>query len=114
MPSKIKWWLLDQTLYREENKKQVISILNHDIEVTNGWWIKSAEEIHRIGRETLGITTDRKGPKQETWWWNDELQRAIADKESAKKENATKRAKKAVGIGKQEVNSIFYSKQEGS
>jgi hypothetical protein len=43
-------------------------------------WKKIATHIQKVTIEVFGVTRGNKHEPKDTWWWNDEVQKAINEK----------------------------------
>ena len=43
-------------------------------------WEKMATNIQNVASEVCGVTKRSGGEAKDTWWWNEEVQRAIKEK----------------------------------
>ena len=43
-------------------------------------WEKMATNIRKVASEVCGVTKGSGGEAKDTWWWNEEVQRAIKEK----------------------------------
>ena len=81
---RIKWWKLKDLKVKNKFKVDVIKsgILSGQED-----WQKIAEIIRSIARRELGKTSVKLSTagRQETWWWNQEVQEKLKDKKKAKK-----------------------------
>ncbi|KAL8246035.1 hypothetical protein R6Q59_007251 [Mikania micrantha] len=50
-------------------------------EDTNQLWDEMAEKVTRAAKETLGMTTGYKKGQKESWWWNEEVQLKVREKQ---------------------------------
>ena len=41
------------------------------------------ERIRKVASEVCGVTKGSGGKAKDTWWWNEEVQRAIKEKKDA-------------------------------
>lgn len=48
-------------------------------------WAKMATHIRKVAREVLGVTKGRKQEPKDTWWWNEDVQKAIKEKKECYK-----------------------------
>jgi hypothetical protein len=46
---------------------------------TNSMWVKMTTCIQKVAREVLGVTKGKKHEAKDTWWWKEDVQRAIED-----------------------------------
>ena len=44
-----------------------------------GW--KMATHIRKVAREVLGVAKGKKKEPKDTWWWNEDVQKVIKEKE---------------------------------
>lgn len=42
--------------------------------------VKMATCIQRVAREVFGVTKGKKHEAKDTWWWNQDVQKAIKEK----------------------------------
>ena len=47
-------------------------------------WVKMTTSIRKVTREVLGVTKGKKPEAKDRWWWNEDVQRAIKEKECYK------------------------------
>ena len=89
-------------------------------------WDKTAEMLRKIAETALGVTFGKRKGNNETWWWNEEVQKSIKEKKEAKKawdkirdENTKKiymykekksKAKKAVAMAKGRAYDNLYAR----
>ena len=52
----------------------------------NQIWVSMAETIRKVAKKTLGVSTGKPKLQKESWWWNEEVQRKIKDKNKRSKE----------------------------
>ena len=110
---KIKWWRLEKdenVELRSRFKEEVL----RDIRLENDaddWWNVNSRMILTVGEHVLGKTSG-KGPPgdKESWWWNEDTQKAIKKKAEARKNHERQRSdeskqafKEANKIAKREV-----------
>ena len=43
-------------------------------------WLKMVTCVRKVASEVLGVSRGGKQEEKDTWWWNDEVQRAIKEK----------------------------------
>jgi hypothetical protein len=55
-------------------------------------WLKMATCVRKVASEVFGVSRGGKQEVKETWWWNDEMQRAIKEKECFKRLHLDKSA----------------------
>ena len=75
-----KWWKLKgetSEVFRERVIKEGTWKEKEDI---NNMWKKMATNIRKVTSEVCGVTKGSGGEAKDTWWWNEEVQRAIKEK----------------------------------
>jgi len=119
---KTRWWKLNEKEYREEFVQKIEGKL---IEKERTWSILSTA-VKEIAKEVLGVTSGKRGKKEETWWWCEEVQKALKEKRERKKERdrnrcvenieaykkSNKDAKRAVAKAKSEAYKDLYDSLE--
>ncbi|KAK9127965.1 hypothetical protein Syun_016762 [Stephania yunnanensis] len=120
----IKWWNLKhskQVEFREKLLKE--NVWNLDLDA-NTLWLEISSCIRRVGSNILGISKGLGPPKKETWWWNEDVQRAIKTKRDMYRKipkcqdedaynqyrEARKQAKKVVSQAKTNFMEDLYTK----
>jgi hypothetical protein len=86
-------------------------------------WLKMATCVRKVASEVFGVSRGGKKEVKETWWWNDEVQRAIKEKECFKRLHfnksatniegyrlAKRSAKRAVSVAKDQAFDDFYQR----
>jgi len=85
-------------------------------------WEKMATNIQKVASEVCGVTKGSGGEAKNTWWWNEEVQRAIKEKKECyrrlyhdrsvdnikKYKVAKKTAKRAVSVAKGRAYEDLY------
>ena len=121
-----RWWnLKGENLEHFKGK-----VLKEDVwtldEEPNTMWNKVAVCIRGHAKEVLGESKGKGPQTKETWWWDEEVQKAVKRKRTNFKtwqmnknmenwesyKNANKEAKKAVRDAKSKVFGDFYKKLE--
>ena len=75
-----KWWKLKEEMsevFKERVIKEGSWKKEEDI---NNMWEKMATNIQKVTSEVCGVTKGSGGEAKDTWWWNEEVQRAIKEK----------------------------------
>ena len=49
-------------------------------EDVNEKWVNMAKPIRKVAQETLGVSSGKPKVFKESWWWNDEMEKKIKDK----------------------------------
>jgi hypothetical protein len=87
-------------------------------------WLKMATYVRKVASEMFGVSRGGKQEVKETWWWNDEVQRAIKEKKECFKrlhfdKSATniegyrlakRSAKRAVSVAKGQTFDDLYQR----
>ena len=61
-----------ETVIKEDSWKEEENI--------NNMWEKMATNIRKVTSKVCGVTKGSEGEAKDTWWWNEEVQRAIKEK----------------------------------
>ena len=81
----IRWWKLKNDEVREEFRRSVVERMANAHEVTTEnveeWWEETAGLIRSCGEEVCGRSSGKKKPGLESWWWNEETEKAVREKE---------------------------------
>ena len=128
----IRWWKLNNDEVREEFRRSVVGRMTnaHEVSTENveEWWEETAGLIRSCGEEVCGRSSGKKKPGLESWWWNEETEKAVREKEDRLKmwkrtgddddRNEYKRAKgaakKVVATVKAEAIEELYANLETS
>jgi hypothetical protein len=90
-------------------------------EDTDDMWLKMITCVRKVASEVFGVSMRDKREAKDTWWWNDEVQRAIReecfkrlhhDKSAANIEGykiAKRVAKRAVSVAKGQAYNVLLS-----
>jgi hypothetical protein len=46
-------------------------------EDANNMWVKMATYIMKVASEVFGVTKGSSGEPKDTWWWTEDVQKAI-------------------------------------
>ena len=49
-------------------------------EDANDMWLKMATCVRKVASDVFGVSKGGKQEGKDTWWWNDEVQKAIKEK----------------------------------
>ena len=85
-------------------------------------WEKMATNIRKVASEVCGVTKESGDEAKDTWWWNEEVQRAIKEKKECyrclyhdrsvdnieKYKVAKKTAKRAISVAKGRAYENLY------
>ncbi|KAG2644715.1 hypothetical protein PVAP13_2KG375891 [Panicum virgatum] len=87
-------------------------------------WLKMATCVRKVASEVFGVSKGGKQEGKDTWWWNDEVQRAIKEKKECFKrlyldksaaniegyKLAKRVAKRAVSVAKGKAYDDLYQR----
>ncbi|CAB3249881.1 unnamed protein product [Arctia plantaginis] len=84
---RIRWRMLEKEEYACNFKVKVVEKMiemNARLDKSvDGWWSEMANYIRKIAREVLGETKGKGIIERDTWWWSDEVQKALKEKKDA-------------------------------
>ena len=122
---RIKWWKLKDL---KVNNKFKMNVIENRIFSGQEDWQRITEMIWSIARKELGETSGKVSTagRQETWWWNQEVQEKLKDKKKAKKawdtirddasklayKTARMQAKREVAKARNKAYEELYKKME--
>ena len=75
-----KWWKLKRETSKVFRKNVIKEGFWKKEEDINNMWEKMAINIRKVASEVCGVTKESGGEAKDTWWWNEEVQRAIKEK----------------------------------
>ena len=52
----------------------------YEEEDANNMWVKMATCIRKVASEVFGVTKGSRGEHKDTWWWTEDVQKAIKEK----------------------------------
>ncbi|XP_078172001.1 uncharacterized protein LOC144566019 [Carex rostrata] len=122
--TRTKWWKLNGDASRVF-KDRVIGEGAWNIEgEANRMWEEMATCVRKVAMEVFGVTRGNKREPKDTWWWNEDMQKAIKEKkecykclhhhrseDNIQKFKATKKnAKKAVSEARGRAYDDLYQK----
>ena len=76
---KYKIWKLKDEAVREEFEKR----LEDRFQSGNVGWSEMQNDVAQVCKDLCGVTSGKRGRERETWWWNESVQQAIANKKAA-------------------------------
>ena len=79
-----KWWKLKGET-SEAFRKRVIKEGSWKEEDDINMWEKMATNIRKVASEVCRVTEGSGGEAKDTWWWNEEVQKAIKEKKECYK-----------------------------
>ncbi|XP_076923356.1 uncharacterized protein LOC143585455 [Bidens hawaiensis] len=84
--SRIKWGNLKGTNITMFKDKVISMTTIHQVGDANQMWEDMAASITQVAKETLWVTTGRTTGNKESWWWNEDVQSKIKDKNQSLRE----------------------------
>lgn len=83
--SRTKWWKLKGDASRVFKDRMIQDGPWTEGEDANSMWEEMATHIRKVATEVFGVTKGNKREPKETWWWNDDVQKAIKEKKECYK-----------------------------
>ncbi|XP_076907033.1 uncharacterized protein LOC143563362 [Bidens hawaiensis] len=80
---RIRWGNLKGTNITMFKDKVISTTAVHLVGDANQMWEDMAASITQVAKETLGVTTGRTTGEKESWWWNEDVQSKIKDKQQS-------------------------------
>jgi hypothetical protein len=77
----MKWWKLKEEAVKTFKERVLKEGPWHEGGDENIMWIKMATCIRKVASEEFGVTKGGKSEAKETWWWNENVQKAIKEKD---------------------------------
>ena len=122
--ARTKWWKL---------KGEVAQVFKERVFKEGPWeeggdadnvWMKMATCIRKVASEEFGVSRGRRSEDKDTWWWNDDVQKALKEKKDCfrrlyldrsadnieKYKMAKKAAKRAVGEARGRAYEDLYQR----
>ena len=78
-----KWWKLEGETSKVFKEKVIEEGPWNDEGDANSMWEKMATCIRKVASEVLGVTKGSGCNSKDTWWWNEDVQKAIKENKSA-------------------------------
>ena len=78
--SKIRWWKLKETSYLEAFREEVTRILGGEDGLPDES-DKTAEMLRKTAENMLRVTFGKRKGDREIWWWNEEVQENIKERD---------------------------------
>nr|CAB3464536.1 unnamed protein product [Digitaria exilis] len=121
--ARTKWWKLRGEAAQTFKGRMVEEGPWDEGEDVDDMWLKMATCVRKVAAEVLGVSRGGKQEGKDTWWWNEEVQRAIKEKEWFKRLHldrsaaniegykvAKKAAKRAVSVAKGKAYDDLYQR----
>jgi hypothetical protein len=115
-------WKLKRDVYQVFKNRIITEGSCNEGEDADNMWKKMATHIWKVAIEVFGVTRENKHEPKDTWWWNDEVQKAINEKKECYKrlhhnksdeniqkyKEARRNAKKAVSEARGQAYTELY------
>ena len=83
--ARTKWWKLEGKASKVFKEKVIEEDPWNDEGDANSMWEKIATCIRKVASEVLRVTKGSGCDSKDTWWWNEDVQKAIKEKECYKR-----------------------------
>jgi hypothetical protein len=74
-----KWWKLREEARQTFKERMLGEGPWEEGEDADDMWLKMATCVRKVASEVFGMSRGGKQEAKDTWWWNDEVQRAIKE-----------------------------------
>jgi hypothetical protein len=78
--SRTKWWKLKKDVVKTFKERVLKEGPWYERGDANSMWMGMATYIRKVTSEEFGVTKGGKREAKETWWWNENVQKAIKEK----------------------------------
>ena len=75
-----KWWKLKGETSEVFRERVFVEGAWSEEEDANNMWVKMATCIRKVASEVFGVTKGSRGEPKDTWWWTEDVQKAIKEK----------------------------------
>ena len=75
-----KWWKLRGEAAKTFKERMLGEGSWEEGEDADDMWLKMARCVRKVALEVLGVSRGGKQEGKDTWWWNDEVQSTIKEK----------------------------------
>jgi hypothetical protein len=76
----MKWWELKKEAAKRFKERVLKKGPWHEGGDVNSMWMKMSTYIRKLASEEFGVTKGGKRETKETWWWNENVEKAIKEK----------------------------------
>lgn len=122
--ARTKWWKFRGELAQTFKERMLGEGPWEEGEGPDDMWLKMATCVRKVASEVFGVSRGGKQEAKDTWWWNDEVQRAIKEKKECFKrlhldksatniegyKIAKRAAKRAVSVAKGQAYDNLYQR----
>jgi hypothetical protein len=119
-----RWWKLKGDVSQVFRNRVIAEGSWNESEDANNMWKEIATHIRKVAIKVFGVTRENKHEPKNTWWWNDDVQKAINEKKECYKrlhhirsdeniqkyKEARRNAKKAVSEVRGQTYTELYRK----
>ncbi|GJN31909.1 hypothetical protein PR202_gb20364 [Eleusine coracana subsp. coracana] len=77
--ARTKWWKIRGELAQTFKEKMLGEGPWEEGEGPDDMWLRMATCVQKVASEVFGVSRGGKQEAKDTWWWNDEVQRAIKE-----------------------------------
>jgi hypothetical protein len=78
--ARTKWWKHKGDTSKVFRERVFVKGAWSEEEDTNNMWVKMATCIRKVALEVFGVTKGSSGESKDTWWWTEDVQKAIKEK----------------------------------
>jgi hypothetical protein len=78
--ARTKWWKLKGEIFEVFRERVFVQGAWSEEEDANNMWVKMATCIRKVASEVFGVTKGSIGESKDTWWWTEDVQKAIKEK----------------------------------
>ena len=78
--ARTKWWKLKGETSEVFRERVFVEGAWSEEEDANNMWVKMATCIRKVASEVFGVTKGSSGESKDTWWWTEDVQKAIKEK----------------------------------
>jgi hypothetical protein len=78
--TRTRWWKLKRDVSQVFKNRVIAEGSWNEGDDADNMWKKMATHIRKVAIEVFGVTRGNKREPKNTWWWNDEVQKAINEK----------------------------------
>ena len=78
--ARTKWWKLKGETSEVFRERVFVEGAWSEEEDANNMWVKMATCIRKVASEVFGVTKGSSGEPKDTWWWTEDVQKAIKEK----------------------------------
>jgi hypothetical protein len=80
--TRTRWWKLKGDVSQVFKNRVIAEGSWNESEDADNMWKEMTTHIRKVIIEVFGVTRGNKGEPKDTWWWNDDVQKAINEKKN--------------------------------